>query len=136
MRVIAIDIRGSKAAFAALEGTEGSISDLTGKFTSLDLKDQKDSAEIKRFQHTVFDFFRGIGANKIAVLGKNTGGKFMGSAVSFKLEGLIQCFQDTDVEIISPQTIAAFEKKHEIPILAKYTYQRDAARLAAYLISN
>jgi hypothetical protein len=136
MKVIGIDIRGSKAFFVALERIGNSIEDVTGNFTSLELKDHKDSAELRRYQDTIFDFLRGIASNTIGILSKNTGGKFQGSSVSFKIEGLIQCYPEMDIEIVSPNSVAAFQKKNELTIVKKFAYQEEAARLAAYLIQR
>lgn len=134
MKVIAIDIRGSKAIFLALSFQESTVKNITEKFTSLELKDHKDSGQLKAYQKTIFDFLNGIAPDRIAVFGKNTKGQFQGSAIAFKIEGLIQSFPAVDVEVISPVSLAAFEKKNELPTIDTFVYQKDAARLGLYLI--
>jgi len=136
MKVIAIDIDSSRVIIYAVELLDdGSISNVTGEFKSITIKDDYDNSEIREFQSTIHSFFDNINPTKIAVLKRMTKGKFAASPVSFKLEGLIQCYQNCEVEFISPLTLTAYYKKNAFTIEPQNKYQTNAAKLAQYLIS-
>lgn len=136
MKVIAIDIDSSRVIIYAIELLDdGSVSNVTGDFKSITIKDDYDNPEIREFQSTIHSFFDNINPNKIAVLKRMTKGKFAASPVSFKLEGLIQCYQNCEVQFVSPLTLTAFYKKNVFSIEPQNKYQTNAARLAQYLIS-
>ncbi len=120
MRVIGIDVSGSKAIFVALEQKlDNTIEDITGKFNSLGLGDHKDSVELKRFKNTIFDFFDGIRPDAIAVVAKSTGGQYKGSAISFKIEGLLQSYEGLNVQIVAPVFNKCLPEKKGVDCCAK-----------------
>lgn len=137
MKVLGIEIRGNCANFCALE-KNGTISDLTGKMTKLELKDDENSEEIHEFVDVIHSHFDNMQFDKIAVLkrSKSLKAKFPPSPISFKLEGLIQTYKNSDIDFISPQTIRAYFKKNENNFKPKYSYQTASAELAIYLLNK
>lgn len=136
MKVIAIDIDSSKVILYAVERLEdGSFSNITGDFKSLTVKDDYDNEEIREFQSTIHSFFDNLNPDKIGIIKRMTKGKFAASPVSFKLEGLIQCYKNCDVEFVSPITLTAHFKKNPFVLETQFNYQINAARLAQYLFS-
>lgn len=134
MKVIAIDIDSSRVILYAIEKlNDGSFSNITGEFKSITVKDEYDNEEIKEFQSTIHSFFENINADRIAIMKRMAKGKFAASAVSFKLEGLIQCYKNCDIEFISPATITAHFKKNPFSLATQFNYQINAAKLAQYL---
>jgi len=128
MKVIAIDIDSSRVIIYAAElQRDGIVTDITGDFKSITIRDEYDNLEIREFQQTIHSFFDNINPDKIAVLKRMAKGKFAASPVSFKLEGLIQCYQKCEIEFISPLTLAAFYKKHTFNITPQNKYQINAA---------
>jgi len=136
MKVIALDIDSSRVIIYAIELLDdASISNVTGDFKSITIKDDYNNPEIREFQSTIHSFFDNLNPDKIGVLKRMTKGKFAASPVSFKLEGLIQCYQKCEIQFISPLTLTAFYKKNTFTIKPQNKYQANAARLAQYLIS-
>lgn len=137
MKAIGIEIDKKRAICFALEkDNQGTYINLTGKFKYLEIQDDHDNGEIKDFQSTIHTFFHNINPDSIAIISRQTRGKFASSPFSFKLEGLIQCYDKVDIEFISPQTLTAFYKKN--PMIAPFdnNYQENAARLANYLLNR
>ncbi|NVK63437.1 MAG: DUF3010 family protein [Flavobacteriales bacterium] len=137
MKVIGIEIDNKRAICYAVEkDNHGSYINLTGKFKSLSIKDDYENSELRNFQSTIHTFFEGIVPQRIAVLKRQTKGRFASSAVSFKLEGLIQCYEDVEVEFVSPQTLKAYYKKNGCSISPQHNYQDKAVQLANYLLNT
>jgi len=135
MKVIGIEIDKKRAiCFAIGKDEQGTYTNLTGKFKYLEIKDDHDNAEIRNFQSTIHAFFESIQADKIAIIKRQTKGKFSASPISFKLEGLIQCYKKVEVVFVAKQTLTAFYKKNELEIVFDNNYQENAARLANYLL--
>lgn len=136
MRGIGIDIDSSRVILYALEVLgDGTISNITGDFKTIVIKDDYDNDEIREFQSTIHSFFDNINPNRIGVIKRMTKGKYAASPVSFKLEGLIQCYRNCDIEFVSPIKLAAYYKKNTFDITTQFSYQTNAAKLAKYLIS-
>jgi hypothetical protein len=76
--------------------------------------------------------------DKIGILkrAKSLKAKFPVSPISFKLEGLIQTYKDSEIQFIAPQSISAYFKKNQRAFKPKYAYQDSAANLAYYLLKK
>lgn len=68
--------------------------------------------------------------DKVAIRERAPKGKFAGSAISFKLEAVIQLISEIEVEILSPSQIKAAQKENKLPIPFEDTglkeFQKDA----------
>ena len=102
----------------------------------MSIQDDQENSEILDFQSTIHAFFNNINPQSIAIITRQTKGRFASSPVSFKLEGLIQCYEKVNVEFISPKTLNAFYKKNSFSIPYDNNYQENAARLANYLLNR
>ncbi len=137
MKVIGIEIDKKRAICIALEkDNEGNYKDLTGKFRYLEIREDQDSGEIKNFQSEIHSFFNSINPDTIAIISRQTKGRFSSSTYSFKLEGLIQCYDKLDVEFVSPRTLTAYYKKNNLPVPFDNNYQENAVKLANYLLNR
>lgn len=135
MKSIGIEINKKRAICFALEkDTQGTYINLTGKFKYLEIKDDQDNNEIQNFQSTIHTFFENINPDRIAIISRQTKGKFASSPLSFKLEGLIQCYNKVNVEFVAKATLTAHYKKNSFTIPYDNNYQEHAARLANYLL--
>jgi hypothetical protein len=135
MKSIGIEIDKKRAICFALEKDAlGTFINLTGKFKYLAIKDDLDNNEIQNFQSTIHTFFENINPDRIAIISRQTKGKFASSPLSFKLEGLIQCYNKINVEFIAKATLTAHYKKNSFTIPYDNNYQENAARLANYLL--
>ncbi len=137
MKVIGIEIDKKRAICMAIElNHNGNYGNLNGKFKYIEIKDDHNNQELRHFQSQIFTFFKGIDPDKIAIVSRQTKGKFAASSISFKLEALIQCYADTEIEFYSKQTLNAFFKKNEFSINFDNNYQENASRLANYLLNK
>lgn len=135
MKVIGIEIDKTKAIFYALEkDANGNIINLTGDFKYLTLTDDTDNSIVREFQSTIHSFFDDINPNKIAILKRQTKGRFKSAPLSFKVEGLIQCYDKIEIEFVQPLALKAFFKKNDFSLTLEHTYQEKAAKLAYYLL--
>ena len=135
MKAIGIEIDKKRAICFALEkDAEGTYSNHTGKFKYFEIKDDHDNSEIQNFQSTVHAFFDTINPDFIAIITRQTKGKFASSPLSFKLEGLIQCYAKVDISFSAKATLTAHYKKNPFSILFDNNYQENAAKLAGYLL--
>ena len=132
-----IEISKKRAICFALEkDKQGTYINLSGKFKYLEIQDDQDNAEIIDFQSTIHTFFNNINADTIAIITRQTKGKFSSSPFSFKLEGLIQCYNKINIEFISPKTLTTFYKNNPMKIPYENNYQENAARLSNYLLNR
>lgn len=137
MKVIGIDIDKSKAIFYVLEkNSDGEIIQLNAGLKSLSMTNDTDNVQVRVFKTGIHEFFDEIKPQEISMLSRQTKGRFKAASVSFKIEGLIQCYDKIEVQFVSPQTVKAFAKKHPLPFQLDFNYQEGAAQLAYYLICN
>jgi hypothetical protein len=137
MKVIGIDIDKTKAIFYVLEkDSNGSIINLTGDFKYLNLNDDTDNPGVREFQSTVYALFDDMHPDRIAILKRQTKGRFKSSPLSFKVEGLIQCYERLEIEFFPLITIATHFKKNNFDLQLEHNYQERAAKLAYFLLSD
>lgn len=135
MKAIGIDIDKKRAICFVLERDEqGKLIDLTGKFKYLEIADDHNNNEIREFQSAIHEFFDSVQPDMIGIISRQTKGRFASSVFSFKLEGLIQCYKNMDVQFVSKQTISAYYKKNDVTFKVDNKYQENAAKLAGYLL--
>ena len=137
MKVIGIDIDKTKAIFYALEkDANGNIINLTGDFKYVILSNDTDNSIVRAFQSTVHAVFDDINPDRIAILKRQTKGRFKSAPLSFKIEGLIQCYEKLEIEFLPPVTISTYFKKNDFNLQLEHNYQERAAKLAYFLISD
>ena len=137
MKVIGIEIMKKRAICFALEkDNQGNYINLSGKFKYLEIQDDQDNGEIMDFKYKIHAFFNNINSDAIAIITRQTKGKFSSSPFSFKLEGLIQCYDKIDIEFIAPKTLATFYKRNPMTVPYDNNYQENAARLSNYLLNR
>ena len=137
MKAIGIDIDKKRAiCFAIEKDDQGTYINLTGKFKYLEITDDHNNSEIQDFQSTIHTFFDNINPDNIAIVTRQTKGKFTSSPFSFKLEGLIQCYKKREIQFVSKQTLNAFYKKNPFTISFDNNYQESAVKLANYLLNK
>ena len=137
MKAIGIDIDKKRAICFALEkDDQGTYINLTGKFKYLEIKDDLNNSEIQDFQSTIHTFFDNINPDIIAIVARQTKGKFTSSPFSFKLEGLIQGYKKREIQFVSKPTLNAFYKKNPLTIPFDNNYQASAVKVANYLLNK
>ena len=137
MKVIGIEIYKKKAICFALErDSQGTYINLTGNFKYFEIQEDRNNEEIKTFQSTIHTFFNNINPDAIAIISRQTKGRFSSSSFSFKLEGLIQCYDRVDVEFVSPISLSSYYKKNPLSVPFDNIYQENAVKLANYLLNR
>jgi hypothetical protein len=143
MKAIGIQIEANEIILVVLKKqTDGSIIQ-TDECIRVDVQDHTNSEQIKQFRDQIESSFRSIKADRIAIRMRNAKAKASEkskvrppSPVSFKLEGIIQLYDETKIEFVWPQTITAFLKKHPCSFKPKHKYQQEAFDVAFYLINS
>ncbi|WP_298542961.1 DUF3010 family protein [uncultured Aquimarina sp.] len=135
MKVIGIEIDKKRAICMVLsKDLQGEYTNLTGKTKYIEIKDDQSNQDIQNFQKEIHEFFDTIQPDHIAIISRQTKGKFAAASVSFKLEALIQCYSNAEMSFVSKQTLTAYYKKNPLPVAFDNAYQENATRLAAYLL--
>ena len=131
-----IDIAARRAILVFLRQTGETIEDVTGKQTQIKIGDDDDPGELRRFcqrAHAVFDSMR---PDRIAIVQRKKIGNFASGGTTFKLEGLLQLYPQTDVTIVASATLRQYSKDHRPILTPRYTYQKNAYLLARYLLAG
>ncbi len=136
MKVLGISLEASTAVFSAIENQNGQISEIGTYTRKIELKDHLDSAEVKQLQTALHSFLDSMNFDRIGIIKRGTKGRFAASPITFKIEGLIQLYQNKEIEFISQASIRAFYKKNTNPVNPKYSYQKVANGFAYYLLEN
>lgn len=137
MKVIGIEIDKKRAICFLLERDDvGNYVNHTSKKRYIDIDDDANNQSLRLFMEHIYELFNEYSPDKIAVVARQTKGKFAASSSSFKLEALIQCYSGVDVTLVTKQSLTAFYKKHEIDVVYDLSYQERAARLAYFLIEK
>lgn len=137
MRVIGIEIDKKRANCFALErNSKGTYINLTGEFNYFEIQNDQDNVEIKKFQSAMHTFFNNINPDVVAIITRQSKGRFSSSTFSFKIEGLIQCYDKVDVEFVSPRTLSAYYKENSLSVPFDDSYQENAVKLANYLLNR
>jgi hypothetical protein len=139
MKVIGIDIAGRDVRIIALEEQEDrSITNYTGKYKPIRLEDDDNAANVILFKATLFATIQSFSPEVIIInyRDSNASGKYSPSSISFKIEGLIQLYDNASICFTKPQTLAAFYKRNNLEITTEYVYQKDALRLAYHYLKT
>ncbi len=125
MKICGIELSGSVAILVLLDGTKESFSYIAIEPRKIKLADDENPDEVKAFRNSIFAFFRENNVAQIAIKKRGKKGNYKGGPVGFKLEGIIQLYEECFITLVAPQTISAVERKHspEKPAkLNKYQY--------------
>jgi len=136
MKVIGIEIKSSEAILVVLKrDSDGQIMQ-TNECTKFGIDDSQSNAQVRQFFQQVNASLDTINPGLIGILARN--GKAKGvmapSPFSFKLEGLFQLYNKKEVELVWPQSVSAYFKKHPVAVASHKKYQQDAFNLAYFLI--
>lgn len=134
MKTIGIDIDKKKVICVALEiSPNGTHTLLKPEIKYHELQDDRNGEELRQFLKEIHSYLDSIGADKIGIITRQTKGRFAASPFSFKLEGLIQLYPNTQIEFVTPQALTAHFKKNELPLSPSFSYQEKAMKLACFL---
>jgi hypothetical protein len=136
MKTIGIDIDKKKAICVALEkDNDGNFHNITGSKKYFEVTDDRDANELRDFMSQLHSYFDSINPDKMAIVTRQTKGRFSASPFSFKLEGLIQLYSK-EIEFITPQALNSYYKKNELKLQPDFSYQEKAMKLADFLVNK
>jgi hypothetical protein len=112
MTICGIEMSGSIAILALINGTKSSFSHLDVEPRKLKLANDADPDEVRAFRDSLFAFFRENSVTLIAIKKRGKKGNYAGGPIGFKLEGIAQLYEDCPAKLVAPQTISAALRKH------------------------
>ena len=125
MKICGIEMSASEARLVLIKGNKKNFTLINTKPRKIKITDDTNQDEVKAFRDSIFAFFRENKVKMIVIKKRGKKGDYSGGPVGFKLEGIIQLYEDCPVTLVAPQTIAAVNKKYEIEKpndLLKYQY--------------
>jgi len=114
MRICGIELKGNEARLAVVEVTDHRIDHVGLATKKIPLVDGDCSIQVKSFKDTFESFCRENSIDKVVIKKRGKKGEYAGGPDTFKLEGVIQVSNVPEVTLISPQSIAAMQKKNPV----------------------
>ncbi|MBU0966254.1 MAG: DUF3010 family protein [Proteobacteria bacterium] len=112
MSICGIEMSGSEARLALLDGTKAAFSHIDVEPRKIKLSDDENPGEVKAFRDSMLAFFRENQVTHVVIKKRGKKGEYSGGPVGFKLEGIIQLHEECPVTLTAPQTISAAQKNH------------------------
>ena len=131
-----IEITNDKAIIVCLEEYSDKTVEICEHSTKLTLENHEDSHTVKDFVDIVHSQLDTIGADSIGIIKRQIKGNYAAGGLTFKIEGIVQTYKESDVRLIPLPTIKSFIKKNPMNIQPKYKYQENALKLAYYLLKK
>lgn len=136
MKICGIEIKGSEALLAVASLDAGQPVHVGVPTKKIGLEDDEDAAQVKAFAAQVRAFVSEHGIGQLAIKKRSKKGDFAGGPTTFKIEGVLQLLDNCTVELVSPQTVSAQAKKHNLELpgtLNKYQHEAYKSACAALL---
>ena len=111
MTICGIEMFGSEARLVLLQGDKSDYLHVDVKPKKLVLAADENPEEVRAFRDSIFAFFRENDVTLIAIKKRGKKGEYSGGPVGFKLEGIIQLYEDCAVKLVAAQTISAAQRK-------------------------
>ena len=125
MTICGIEMSASEVRLVLLQGEKENFTLINTETRKIKLTDDADQEEVKNFRDSIFAYFHENQVSQIVIKKRGKKGDFSGGPVGFKLEGIIQLYDECPVTLVAPQTISAVQKKYDIEKpqeLMKYQY--------------
>ncbi len=113
MTICGIELSASEARLVLLEGKKDDFILVDAKPRKIKLNNEADQTEVKAFRDAIFAFFKENQVSIVAIKKRGKKGAFSGGPVGFKLEGIIQLYDECPVILVPPQTISATMKRYK-----------------------
>lgn len=130
MRICGIDLVSNDAVICLLFLDKQQFSLPECRVRKLTLPKDHSREDLQYFEASFAKLMHDYKVDKVAIRERAPKGKFAGSAISFKLEAVIQLISEFEVEILSLSQIKAAQKENKLPIPFEDTglkeFQKDA----------
>lgn len=127
MNICGIELKANNIVLVVLNN--GVFMDI--KIKKILIEDDEIQENIKKFYDEFLDFLQKNNIEKLFIKKRAKKGTFAGGSVSFKVEALIQLNPICSVELVSSQSINAFEKKNELVFPKELKKYQEQAYLTA-----
>jgi hypothetical protein len=111
MRICGVDIKGSQARLAIIEGTGESFAFVEIDPRKVELDDDESSVQVRSFAEVFQSLVRDQKIDHLAIKKRKKKGEFAGGTTTFKIEGILQLLNGCEVHLLAPTSIAASVKK-------------------------
>ena len=133
MKLCAIDLKANNTVLVVVEKDDDLVDYTDLKIKKIELADDEVQENIISYFKAINDFLQENKIEQVIIKKRAKKGSFSGGSNTFKAEAIIQLNTVCKVELISAQTINAFEKKNNIEFpknLKKYQEQAYLTALA------
>jgi hypothetical protein len=135
MKICGVDIKGSQARLAIVEGDGESFSLTESDPKRVDLDDDESTAHVRSFAEVFHSLIRDHKIDHVGIKKRNKRGEYAGGPITFKIEGILQLLDGCEVHLLAPATIAAsLRKKPAQKPAALLKYQEAAFETAVALL--
>ena len=114
MTICGIEMSASEVRLVLLKGEKDNFTIVDTEPRKIKLTDDTNQHEVQAFRDSIFAFFSKNQVLEIVIKKRGKKGEFSGGPVGFKLEGIIQLYEECPVTLIAPQTISAVNKKYAL----------------------
>lgn len=119
MRICAVDLKNNEANICLLDQDQGLFNVPDCRAKKLTLNNPSDTQAVRDFQKQFAKLVEDYKIETIVIRERPTHGKFAGSAVSFKIEALLQVMGDIHCEVLSSNDIKQVLKSYPIMVSMK-----------------
>ena len=133
MKICAIDLKANNTVLVVVEKNDDLVDYTDLKIKKIELADDEVQENIISYSLAINEFLKENQIEQVLIKKRAKKGSFSGGSNTFKAEAIIQLNTVCKVELISAQTINAFEKKNNIEFpknLKKYQEQAYLTALA------
>jgi len=135
MKICGVEIKGSEAIFAIVRRDGEALNHEAISLKKIALEDDESASNVKMFASQARAFIKDQELTHLAIKKRSKKGEFAGGPTTFKIEGVLQLLEHCDVTLVSPQTISAQAKKHDVALPASLNkYQHEAFKAACAVL--
>jgi 4-alpha-glucanotransferase len=131
LKICAIDLKANNTILVVIEKNDDLIDYIDLKIKKIELEDDEIQENIISYSKSINEFLKENQIEQILIKKRAKKGVFSGGANTFKAEALIQLNSVCSVELISTQSINAFEKKNNIEFPSNLKKYQEQAYLSA-----
>lgn len=138
-KILGVEIFGRQVRLVAIKhDDENNIVNYTGTYKPIELKDDENAANVLAFKNALYASFDSFDPDHIVIKYRNPNGKGNNapSPISFKIEGIIQLYNQATITFVHPNTLTAHYKKNSLDIPVDFNYQTEAIKAAYHFIKT
>lgn len=135
MKICGIELKANNIIFSVIEIIDDEVEYLDIKIKKLILDDDESQTSIIEFKDSIDLFMKENNINEIVIKKRAKKGNFVGGAITFKIESLIQLNSDCGVSFITSQAITKYTKNNDINFPNSLNKYQEQAYISALIFS-